>query len=198
MFVSNYGDGVPRKLRVYTKISASNWQLVITDIQARYFDYSNNRLAVDSTFNQSSLYQRSGTSWQLIKTFDNGQAAAISGDTLVIAKPSSVGRLDTYEISIHERNFGGTDNWGISKELGRISAEQGTLRTIDLSGDNLVVVRTAGRRVVTSIAPGASNGLIFQRNQGGTNNWGVRGYLSSRDYGNPYRLFLPFMALLLV
>jgi hypothetical protein len=100
-----------------------------------------------------------------------GFSVSISGDYIVVgAYQEDQDAAEANTISnagcayIFSRNEGGTDNWGQVKKL------VGTSRnssynfgySVSISGDDII----AG-------APGENASYVFNRNQGGTNNWGV-------------------------
>lgn len=113
-----------------------------------------------------------------------GQDVAISGDTVVVGAPG-----DSYPCPqtpniclagsayVYSRNAGGAGNWGFVRKL--ISpdgvAQQLFGMSVALDGDALVVS-----------APGADpNGaaFVFERDLGGTDNWGLRARLDPSDQG---------------
>jgi len=87
---------------------------------------------------------------------------AISGDTIVAGCPLSGGTGATY---IFERNQGGPDSWGQVKKLTPPSAPN------DTEGD---IVAIDGDTLVVGVQNGTANGIayVFERNAGGTENWG--------------------------
>jgi hypothetical protein len=112
-------------------------------------------------------------------------SSAISGDTIVIGTSNALYDIDNDGVKedvgaafVYERNQGGTNNWGLVKEL--ISSDRnvkvlnsGGIRfggRVAIEGDSIVV--TAGTPITT--ASGTNDGAVyvFSRNQGGTNNWG--------------------------
>jgi hypothetical protein len=97
-----------------------------------------------------------------------GSAVAISGDTIVVgALFDNSQRGAAY---IFERNQGGANNWGQVKKL--ISTD---IFTSDFFGgavairDDTVVVGAGGD---DDNGDGSGSAYVFQRNQGGINNWG--------------------------
>lgn len=95
-----------------------------------------------------------------------GGSVAISGDIVVVGAPDKDG-TNSYSGAayVFYRNQGGLNNWGQVKKLtgsGQASAHFG--ESVDISDDTIVVGE-----------PGYSLGgqaYVFQRNQGGVNNWG--------------------------
>ena len=108
-------------------------------------------------------------------SLDNfGNAVAISGDTVLVAafnKNSSTGAA-----YIYERNQGGTDNWGQVKKLTHSDAAVNDFfgTAVGISGDTAVI--GAGAK---NSETGAA--YIFERNQGGANNWGQVKKLTHSD-----------------
>ncbi len=98
-----------------------------------------------------------------------GQPVLISEDTLVIgAHRADVGGNDEQgTVYVFERNRGGTDNWG---QVAKLTASDGTAGdyfgcAVSLSGDTVVVgaYQDDGNR---------GSAHVFERNQGGVDNWG--------------------------
>ncbi len=120
------------------------------------------------------LYTRSATdptSFTLLKSLTGsdssdhnsfGWAVAIHGDTLAVgAYKALTGRGAVY---LFQQNQGGANNWGEVKKLVRADNRNFTDfgRTVALHGDTLAVGAPLGLGDVS----------LFQRNQGGANNWG--------------------------
>jgi len=122
-----------------------------------------------------------------------GFAVAISGDTAIIGAPKHV-NFTTSTIGsayVIERDAGGPNNWGIVKKLNSglffVNSLFGVAVAID--GDKLIV--GAGQENI----PGenAENAAyVFDRNSGGSNNWGqVRKVVAADDVsGNAFGLSL--------
>jgi hypothetical protein len=95
-----------------------------------------------------------------------GLAVAIDGDTIAIGAPGH--RFITANIPgyvyIFGRNHGGADNWGQVKKLSGANPKARFGASIGLSGDTLVVGQP--NQSITGIA------FLFERNQGGPDNWG--------------------------
>jgi len=115
-----------------------------------------------------------------------GISVAINADTLVVGawgKSSFAGAA-----YIFERNQGGTENWGQVKKLTASDAaagdEFGTAVAID--ADTLVVGAEDKKSISTSISNGAA--YIFERNQGGSENWAQVQELSA-DFVTGYSYF---------
>ncbi|QQS46325.1 MAG: DUF11 domain-containing protein [Acidobacteriota bacterium] len=100
-----------------------------------------------------------------------GWSASISGDTAIVG---AVGEDDPLSASgaayIFERNQGGANNWGEVRKIEASDKEGGDQfgHSVSMSGDTAIV----GTRFEAD--PGGNSGAayIFERNQGGANNWG--------------------------
>ena len=100
-----------------------------------------------------------------------GASVSISGDTVVVG---AYGDSDNGNVSgsayIFERNRGGADNWGQTK---KITAADGAAsdrfgNSVSISGDTVVV----GANGNSEPAYATGSAYIFERNQGGADNWG--------------------------
>jgi hypothetical protein len=94
-----------------------------------------------------------------------GVSVAISGDTVVVGAWAK--NFDTGAAYVFERNQGGTNNWGQVMELAASDAAASDYfgAAVSISGDTVVV----GASGVTNDTGAA---YVFERNQGGANNWG--------------------------
>lgn len=97
-----------------------------------------------------------------------GWTVAFDGDTAVVgARWHDNARGSAY---IYERNMGGPNNWGFVKELTASNRAIGDLFgiSVDIDGDTIVVGESDKN------LNGTHSGLvhIFERNEGGANNWG--------------------------
>ena len=147
------------------------------------------------------LFQKSGTdTWTFLKKLvrpdasteanDNfGYAIDIrdidgngTADRMVVGAP----RVDKYAgnngmIYIFDRDQGGTNNWGLVAETTNTVAAtyslNGTRVALNATGDTIM----AGARVYDGPASDAGGVAIFQKDQGGTNNWGLVNYLTASD-----------------
>ncbi|MEM9079603.1 MAG: CARDB domain-containing protein [Verrucomicrobiota bacterium] len=157
-----------------------------------YLDYHNNLLAIGSpkTDNASGqdagavyLYQRNplDRSWSFVKKFtppDNsvfdlfGRAVALSDDILAVGHPSAnvPGVNFTGAVHLYQRNLGGPDNWGLLTTLAANTPLAGGNfgRSLELANDLLVVGSDSAR--INNVNSGAA--YLFERNEGGANNWG--------------------------
>ncbi|MBI1762997.1 MAG: putative Ig domain-containing protein [Acidobacteria bacterium] len=103
-----------------------------------------------------------------------GSSVSISGDTVAIG---AIGKNEnTGAAYIFGRNQGGANNWGESKKL---TISDGLPQdvfgaSIGISNDT-VVVGASGKNATTGAA------YVFDRNQGGANNWGQVRMLTAND-----------------
>ena len=88
------------------------------------------------------------------------ESVAIDEDILVIGDRG----LPVHGAHIFERNEGGTNNWGQVKEIELSDRSFGY--SVDVSGDVVVIGHYHGNN------DPANSAFIFERNEGGTNNWG--------------------------
>jgi hypothetical protein len=106
-----------------------------------------------------------------------GFSVAISGDTVVVgaARNNSL----TGAAYIFERNAGGVENWGQVKKLiaGDAAAGDWFGDSVAVSGDTVVV----GAYGKSSYASHAGAAYIFERNVGGSDNWGQVKKLTAGD-----------------
>jgi uncharacterized repeat protein (TIGR01451 family) len=106
-----------------------------------------------------------------------GFSVAISGDAAIVGA-----RLNKQEdfgsAYIFERHHGGADNWGEVKRLE--ASDKGTAEefgfSVAISGDAVVVGARLDERFVS-----AGSAYIFERNDGGANNWGETRKLTASD-----------------
>lgn len=132
--------------------------------------------------------------WGMFKSLSNplqasdlyfGSTAAFDGDTLVVG---SYGYDDLHgAILIFERNWGGANNWGLviaidGRTLSGDPAFYGKLgSSVAISGDTIV----AG-----ALFDYATGGVhVFERNQGGADNWGQSAVINDPFPGDPYTAF---------
>jgi hypothetical protein len=114
-----------------------------------------------------------------------GHTLIVSGDTLIVASPGS-GGSDQGAVYIFERNTGGSENWGQVKKLTASDGLAGDFfggspsgRSLSLSGDTLLV---AAPNVSPRIGgEGAGAAYVFERNAGGSGNWGQVKKLTGSD-----------------
>ena len=102
-----------------------------------------------------------------------GWSAAVSGDTAVVGAPSVInGGGDAGVAYVFQRNQGGADNWGeVRKLLASDSADgDGFGISVAIDGDTAVVG-----------ADGPTAAYVYQRDEGGADNWGQVARLNGRS-----------------
>ena len=101
-----------------------------------------------------------------------GVSVAISGDTAVVGAPSAGNAF------VFERNQGGIDSWGQVKKLSLEGGGTGDRfgASVAISGDTVVVG-------APSAGDAFGSAYVFERNQGGAENWGHLSMLSASDAG---------------
>jgi len=100
-----------------------------------------------------------------------GHGFAISGDTVVVgAHLDDDDGNDSGSVYIFERNQGGADNWGQVKKILASDGAAGDNFGIEaaISGDTVVV----GAQHDDDDGNDSGSAYIFERNQGGADNWG--------------------------
>ncbi|UCF08509.1 MAG: cadherin-like domain-containing protein, partial [Thermoplasmata archaeon] len=113
-----------------------------------------------------------------------GSSVAISGDTVVVgAYEEDVSGNDNGSAYIFERNQDGTNNWG---EVKKLVASDGHSQdhfgnSVFISGDTIVVGAYTDL-IETSSNQGSA--YVFERNQGGAENWGEVTKLIASDGGS--------------
>lgn len=109
-----------------------------------------------------------------------GQSVAIDGDYILIGSNADDDiEADSGSAYIYYRDEGGTDNWGEVKKItaGVPEAAERFAFSVDLSADYAVI--GAYRADVGGTDSGAA--YIFNRNQGGTDNWGQVTKITASD-----------------
>jgi hypothetical protein len=100
------------------------------------------------------------------------EAVSISGDTVVAGSPVNSATGAAY---VFNRNQGGADNWGQVKKITASDAPaSGFGISLGISGDTIVVGAFAANALM-----GAA--YVFERNQGGADNWGQVQKLTASD-----------------
>ncbi len=109
-----------------------------------------------------------------------GWAVSVSGDTAVVGayKDDDAGSLSG-SAYVFERNQGGIDNWG---EVTKLTASDAAAEdefgfSVSISGDTLVV----GAHRENDPAGYSGSAYVFERNQGGADNWGEVKKLTASD-----------------
>ena len=109
-----------------------------------------------------------------------GISVAVSGDTAVVgAWRADAGGIDSGAAYVFQRSQGGSDNWGQVKKLTASDAQADDRfgQSVTISGDT-TVVGAGGEDAVGSSAGAA---YVFQRDQGGADNWGEVKKLTASD-----------------
>ena len=112
-----------------------------------------------------------------------GRSLAVSGDTAVVgAVFEDSGGTDAGAVYVFQRGEGGTDNWGEVKKLTASDAQPGDFfgQSVAVSGDTAVVgavLEDAGGSPTDNFG----GAYIFQRDQGGAENWGEVKKLTASD-----------------
>lgn len=113
-----------------------------------------------------------------------GYEVAVSGDVIVIgAIYRDDGGLNSGAAYVYQRDQGGTNHWGLVKTLqsSDIQAGDNFGRSVSVSGDVIVVGAHSEDGGAGDLYANAGAAYVFQRNQGGTNNWGQVKKLSAPD-----------------
>jgi len=107
------------------------------------------------------------------KSLENPRSVAIYADTAIVG-------IDG-EAYIFERHKGGANEWGVVKELSAPDAESYALfgSSVAIYKDRAVVGATVGEADYEKNGLGAA--YIFERNRGGSNNWGKVKKLTGSD-----------------
>ena len=120
------------------------------------------------------IYERNAKGkWTLVKKISSsvgdsfGRVVAISGDTVVVGTISS-------NSLIFERNRHGTNQWGLVKT---ISVGSKFIIAVAISGDTVVV----GTPFDDDKGRNSGSAHIFERNIGGSNNWGEVKKITASD-----------------
>ena len=99
-----------------------------------------------------------------------GFSIAVSGSTIAIGQPTRERISRTGRVFVHEQNLGGADNYGFVQRIDP-QGVNGANRfgfSVAIEGDRVVV----GGPRTTSQAPNAGEVRIYERNEGGNNNFG--------------------------
>ena len=153
------GKKIPSRMLFNEK--TNQLTLSVNDTQAIY------PLIIDPLF--STEIKRTASDSSSYDEF--GYSVAISGDTVVVGS-----RYDDDDgeksgsAYIFQRNQGGLNNWGQLTKLVTDDAVTGDWfgRSVSISGDTVVI----GANGVDDGGSGSGAAYIFQRDQGGINNWG--------------------------
>ena len=105
-----------------------------------------------------------------------GSSVAIDGDIIVVG--ASRDDSNRGMAIIFERDEGGTDNWGQTKMLVASDAEIGDhFGNVLISGDTIIVTATGA----DALGSDSGAAYVFQRDHGGTDNWGEVKKLTASD-----------------
>jgi uncharacterized repeat protein (TIGR01451 family) len=122
-----------------------------------------------------------------------GYSVAIDGDTVAVTAPRDDDNgYDSGSAYIFQQNQGGSDNWG---EVAKLTASDGESydyfgRSVSISGDLMVV----GADEDDFNGSNSGSAYVFQRNHGGTNNWGEVDKLTAADGSSGDSFGLPVYA----
>ena len=106
-----------------------------------------------------------------------GFAVDVSGDTIVVGQYLGTWGNDTGAAHVYERNLGGADNWGYVRKLFAGGSTDRFGRPVAIAGDTIVI----GASRDDEVASDAGAAYVFERNQGGPNNWGEAKKLTASD-----------------
>ncbi len=116
-----------------------------------------------------------------------GLKVAIDGDVVAVAAYRSDDTSpENGEVYTFHRDQGGTNNWGYVKKLvpilGYVDSYQSHFGfSLDISGDNIIVGSTGYDLAPNPWSSNAGRAYIFNRNQGGTDNWGQVKFMEQVD-----------------
>ncbi len=117
-----------------------------------------------------------------------GLAVDVDGDTAVVGAPGAGDAVayDCGQVYIFEKDWGGPDNWGLvaTRHAADATANDQIGLAVALDGDTLLV--GADRDDDGGLAIGSV--YLFERNQGGADNWGQVAKLQAAD-GSAYDHF---------
>ena len=109
-----------------------------------------------------------------------GISVAISGDTIVVGAPGDDDNGDASGSAyLLERNQGGANNWGEVTKIVAVDAAPGDGFGVGVAIDSDTVVITAPGDDANGDLSGAA--YIFERNQGGADNWDQLSKITSSD-----------------
>jgi hypothetical protein len=107
-----------------------------------------------------------------------GLSVSLSKDTLVVGSIGSNNGLGS--AYVFERDFGGSDNWGEFTALSALDSETGDNFGGSVSiSDDAVVIGANLDSIDGNNSQGS--GYVFDRNQGGENNWGMADKVTASD-----------------
>lgn len=109
-----------------------------------------------------------------------GVAVSISGDTIVVGAPyADAPGTDSGSAYVFGRNEGGANQWGLLKKLTASDGAAADLfgHAVSISGDTIVV----GALYDDDKGTDSGAAYVFERNQGGPDNWGEVKKLTALD-----------------
>ena len=111
-----------------------------------------------------------------------GIDVAISGDYAVVGAPGDNGGSFRGAAYVYYRNQGGADNWGQAVKLVPADPEDFAQfgNTVAIDGDNVAI----GSLYADDVVSDAGAVYVFNRNQGGADNWGQVQKISASDATN--------------
>lgn len=127
--------------------------------------------------------------WEEVHKLDNpagsandafGRSRAVVGDTLLVGAP--LAEQEQGVVYVYDRNEGGADNWGLVNSLTAPERASGARfgSVIQLNGDILMV----GVPGDDEVAENAGAVHVFERNEGGPDQWGLVATLTAPDGAN--------------
>ena len=165
-------DASDRQLQARFQVDRKQISLLIDDTEAVY------PLRIDPLFTQTKKLTASDAA----ANDRFGYSIAINGDTVVVG--ASGKNSNTGAAYIFERNQGGVENWGQVKKLtasdAAVNASFGS--SVSINADTVVIGANGSVPGAAYISVGAA--YIFERNQGGTENWGQVQKLTASDPAN--------------
>ncbi len=109
-----------------------------------------------------------------------GDAVALSKDTVVVGSPGDDdGGSNSGSAYVFDRNRRGAEDWGQIAKVTSTDADDGFGTSVAISGDTMVV----GARLDDDGGADSGSVYIFDRNQGGVENWGQVKKLTASDAG---------------
>ncbi|MCA9838783.1 MAG: FG-GAP repeat protein [Trueperaceae bacterium] len=142
--------------------------ILVAGVSHQAIDLDQNGFLSSNEINVGAVYlyyRNSAGNWDLVKQLLPpapirlfGRSVAISGNTLVV--------VGLHQAVIYQKDQGGNDNWGLVKILNPsngLHSESGSPAA--LAGDTLVIGAAGG-------ATDIGTAYVFQKDQGGNNNWG--------------------------
>ena len=137
------------------------------------------------------VFNRSGSVWNLTKQVLPGKpsnygyfgfSVAASGSRLAVGQPSLGREARTGRAYVFEQNAGGSNNWGMVRQIDPSNANGGNRfgYSVSISGDRLAVgaIRMANN--------GRESGdvRVYSRNVGGSNTWGLTRIVAADNAGD--------------